>query len=228
MSNPQKEDGYTPIANEIMEALAHIRISGEARQILDVILRKTYGWSKCEDVISLSQFVEMTGINKPNVCRNLNKLLGMNIITKKDNEWNVTYGLQKDYKKWKPLSKKITLSKKIISVIQKDNKSLSKKIHTKAIKKTKKTMVDIPYEEIINYLNEKAGKHFEPTSKTTRECISARWNENPKFRDIKAFEYVIDVKCKDWLDDRKQSAYLRPITLFGTKFEGYLNEVLHE
>jgi len=86
--------------------LLTLEYTGEARQILDVILRKTYGWSKCEDVISLSQFVEMTGINKPNVCRNLNKLLGMNIITKKDNEWNVTYGLQKDYKKWKPLSKR--------------------------------------------------------------------------------------------------------------------------
>jgi len=228
MSNPQKEDGYTPIANEIMEALAHIRISGEARQILDVILRKTYGWSKCEDVISLSQFVEMTGINKPNVCRNLNKLLGMNIITKKDNEWNVTYGLQKDYKKWKPLSKKITLSKKIISVIQKDNKSLSKKIHTKAIKKTKKTREIIPYEEIINYLNEKTEKHFEVTSKATQRLISARWNENVKFQDLKAFEYVIDVKCQEWLTNPDMVSYLRPLTLFGTKFEGYLNEVLHE
>ena len=46
MANPQKENGYTSIANDIVEALAGIRIPGEARQCLDVILRKTYGWNK--------------------------------------------------------------------------------------------------------------------------------------------------------------------------------------
>ena len=56
MASPQLKDGYVAIANEIMDALAHIRIPGEARQVLDVILRKTYGWKKKEDEISLSQF----------------------------------------------------------------------------------------------------------------------------------------------------------------------------
>ncbi len=220
--SPQKENGYTPIANEIMDALARIRIPGEARQLLDVILRKTYGWNKCEDAISLSQFVEFTGIKKPNVCRNLNKLLGMNIIIKKDNDWCVTYGLQKIYSKWKPLSKKITLSKKIISVIKKDNKSLSKKIHTKESIKTKKTI--IPYEEIISYLNEKAGKHFKPTSKAVQSLINARWQEDKDYQTIDAFKYVVDVKCKDWLGKPEYEKFLRPQTLFGTRFDAYLNE----
>ena len=92
----------------------------------------------------------------------------------------------------------------------------------------KKNKDIVPYGDIIAYLNEKTGKHFGATSKTTRGFISARWNENPKFQNIKAFQYVIDVKCQAWLDDPKQSAYLRPQTLFGTKFESYLNEVLHE
>jgi hypothetical protein len=49
----------------------------------------------------------------------------MNIIIKKDNN---LYRFQKDFDCWKPLSKKITLSKKIITVIKKDNLPLSKKI----------------------------------------------------------------------------------------------------
>lgn len=83
MANPQIENGYTRIANEIMDALAKIRIPGQARQVLDFILRKTYGWNKKTDMISLSQFVEGTGLSKVAVCKGINKLLGMNIITKK-------------------------------------------------------------------------------------------------------------------------------------------------
>ncbi|MCK5127958.1 MAG: replication protein [candidate division Zixibacteria bacterium] len=128
------------IANEIMEALAQIRIPGEARQILDVILRKTYGWNKKEDEISLSQFKEKTGLLSPNIIRARNKLLIMNIISviQKDNSEIPTYRFQKDYTRWKLLSKKIALSKKIINVIQKDNRhypkrksALSKRIDTK-------------------------------------------------------------------------------------------------
>ncbi len=121
MAKPQLEDGYTPIANEIMEALSKIRIPGEAGQCLHFIIRKTYGYGKKEDWISLSQFVDGTNLLKPTVSRALRKLLGMNMIIKKDNAIGVTYGLQKDCDKWKPLSKKIT-------VIEKDNKGSTKKI----------------------------------------------------------------------------------------------------
>ncbi len=144
MANPQKEDGYVGIANELAEAFGRTRIPGEASQVLWIIIRKTYGFNKKKDWISLSQFSELTGIKKPNIVRALEKLLKMNIIIKKDNDIiekdndiiekdnkPLTYCLNKDYETWKPLSKKITLSKKIIKVIKKDNASLSKKIHTK-------------------------------------------------------------------------------------------------
>ncbi len=130
--NPQAEDGHTDIANEIMEALAKIRISGEARQVLDLILRKTYGWHKKWDKISLSQFTSGTGLKKSTICKALNKLIFMNlIITKKDNEGISKYMFNKHYDKWKPLPKKITLPKKEISITQKGNESLPKKRHTK-------------------------------------------------------------------------------------------------
>jgi len=133
MADPQKENGFTAIANEIMDALCHIRIPGEERQILDCILRKSYGWNKCEDAIALTTFSEMTGIKKPAVVRAINGLLSKKIITviEKDNAPAKVYKFNKNYDEWKPLSKKITLSKKIISVIKKDNSSLSKKSTSK-------------------------------------------------------------------------------------------------
>jgi uncharacterized phage protein (TIGR02220 family) len=85
----------------------------------------------------------------------------------------------------------------------------------------------IPYQEIIAYLNEKTGKHFDCQSKQTRARIKARWGANGKQRTIQDFFTVIDNKCRSWLNDPEMAAYLRPETLFGTKFESYLNEIKH-
>lgn len=86
---------------------------------------------------------------------------------------------------------------------------------------------DIPYQEIISYLNEKTGKHFEHESKQTRKFIKARWGSNGKRRTLQDFITVIDNKCRSWLNDPEMAAYLRPETLFGNKFESYLNEIKH-
>ncbi len=133
MVNPQWETGYTKIANEIMDALARIRIPGEARQVLDAILRKTYGWNKKQDEISLSQFKIMTGLSSVHIVRARKKLLKMNIITvtQKGNEKALIYRFQKNYDRWKVLPKKVTLPKKVIGVTQKGNKPLPKKGNTK-------------------------------------------------------------------------------------------------
>ena len=81
---------------------------------------------------------------------------------------------------------------------------------------------DKPYKDIISYLNEKAGTKFKPTSNKSREKIDARVNEGFTLEDFKT---VIDKKCADWLHDAKMCKFLRPETLFGPKFEGYLNEI---
>lgn len=78
-----------------------------------------------------------------------------------------------------------------------------------------------PYGEIIDFLNLKTGKKFKASSKATQRLIKARFNEGFTVDD---FKRVIDHKCSDWLNDSKMSEYLRPDTLFGTKFEGYLNK----
>ena len=128
MADVQKEYGYTALANNYIEALAKIRIPGEANQCLLVIFRKTWGWNKKKDEISLSQFVEKTGICKPHVCRALSILIEMNIITVTKKGNGITeYSIQKDFEKWKPLPKKVTLPKKVIGVTKKGNAQISEK-----------------------------------------------------------------------------------------------------
>lgn len=78
----------------------------------------------------------------------------------------------------------------------------------------------LPYEEIINYLNLKANTHYRHNIKKTQSLISARFNESFTLND---FKRVIDNKVSEWKDTEMEK-YLRPETLFGTKFESYLNQ----
>lgn len=73
--------------------------------------------------------------------------------------------------------------------------------------------------EIIDYLNEKTGASYRYNTKKTQSLINARLKEKFTLED---FKRVIDSKCNDWKSDEKMKEYLRPETLFGTKFESYL------
>jgi phage replication O-like protein O len=119
MANPQKENGFVPIATELFNALVKLRIPGEARQVLDFIILKTYGYNKKSDWISNSQFVKGTGVGKTHIDRSIEKLLQMNLITQKGNGVTekgkpdrLTYSINKDYDTWKPLPKKVTVAQK--------------------------------------------------------------------------------------------------------------------
>ena len=77
------------------------------------------------------------------------------------------------------------------------------------------------YSRVIDHLNVKASKSFKYTTKKTKSCIDARIREGFKEED---FLKVIDIKTKEWKDNPDMSKYLRPETLFGTKFESYLQQ----
>ena len=81
----------------------------------------------------------------------------------------------------------------------------------------------IPYDEVVDYLNEKTKSNFKSSSKDTRKHIRARYNEGFSIDD---FKKVIDNKTAEWYNNTKMNAYLRPKTLFGTNFESYLNQKL--
>ena len=76
------------------------------------------------------------------------------------------------------------------------------------------------YVEIVDYLNAKAGTRYKASTANTRKHIKARLDEGFTIEDFKT---VIDKKCAEWLTNSKMEQYLRPETLFGSKFEGYLN-----
>ena len=81
MPNPQLEDGYTPIANEIMEALSRVSLGGVDSQVILAIIRKTYGYHKKADSISISQLQELTGRSRRSIINALQNLEAKNMVT---------------------------------------------------------------------------------------------------------------------------------------------------
>lgn len=134
--SPQLKNGNFRIANELQDAFCFFRIPGGVRQIIDCVIRKTYGYNKKEDWISNSQFVQMTGIKKGHVSRELSKAITHKIVTKSGNKLS----LNKNYKEWisfKTLPKVVTgknnnlLPKVVTTVTQSGNKTLPKVGYTK-------------------------------------------------------------------------------------------------
>ena len=233
MASPQTEDGYTEIANELLEAIIKTPMSDYEHRVFWLIVRKTYGYKKKSDWISQKQIVEYTGILKQHVSRTINKLYKKNMIIKEGKNLAV----QKDYEQWK-LPKRVTkksnqnrlqkLPKQVTEVTQTGyesnlNRGTQNKILQKKILQNKTIQNKYIYtqvKEIIAYLNEKAGTNYKPTTKKTISLIKARFNEGFNIDDFKT---VIDKKISSWTGTEWEK-FIRPETLFGTKFESYLNE----
>ena len=79
---------------------------------------------------------------------------------------------------------------------------------------------NIIYSRVIEYLNSKTGKSYKSTTRKTQSLIKARIDEG--FNEEEFFK-VIDNKVAEWKGTEYEK-YLRPETLFGNKFEGYLNQ----
>ncbi len=78
----------------------------------------------------------------------------------------------------------------------------------------------LPFKQIVDHLNSTCGTNYKHTSSATKTKITARINEGFTVDD---FKRVIDFKNNEWANDQKMKSFLRPETLFGTKFESYLN-----
>ena len=86
--------------------------------------------------------------------------------------------------------------------------------------KNSKDIVALDFKSVIDYLNIKTGKSYR-LADTHKKLIRARYNEGYILED---FKKVIDNKVADWKDNKEFSKYLQPSTLFGNKFDSYLNQ----
>ena len=112
----------------------------------------------------------------------------------------------------------VTNKSEQLQQVEGDNQQQSNNNVTTLSKKKEKN--NNIYSLVIDYLNKKANTNYRASTKNTQSFINARVSEGYTVED---FKKVIDSKSKEWLNTDFEK-YLRPTTLFGTKFENYLNE----
>ena len=103
MASPQKENGFTPIANEILEQVVKLPLNGSQFSILITIWRYTYGYNRSKCEISQTFIAKATGISRSHISREINPLFEMEIlkyIRKPTHGKSGVIAFNKDYDKW--------------------------------------------------------------------------------------------------------------------------------
>ncbi|MFM0044086.1 replication protein [Paraburkholderia sediminicola] len=111
-ASPQLENGYTRLANELLDALISAGLTARQWAVVMAIIRKTYGFNKTSDEIGLSQLSAMTGLDKSNLSRTVRELEGAKVIHRGDGTHGHTLGLNKKHKQWELSNQQPKLSKR--------------------------------------------------------------------------------------------------------------------
>jgi len=179
MASPQLEDGHTRIANEILEQMMKLHLSGNQWQVLLCIIRKTYGFKKKVDYIANFQIQKATGLCKSVVSRTLRELQSRNIIIRNGK----IAGLQKNWEIWGKVSKTVNSEKlaesstklaisstelpkmatKVASpaVAQKKKETIQKKLYKRKYGEFQNVLLtDEEHEKLNENLGEKIAKDF--------------------------------------------------------------------
>jgi len=109
MADPDLKDGYTKIANEILEKLAKMPLAPNQWRVLLCIIRKTYGFHLKVDYIANSQIGDATGLCKAVISRCLKELTDRQLLIRKGKY----VGFQKDWERWDKLAVQSTLDLKL-------------------------------------------------------------------------------------------------------------------
>ena len=103
MANPQIENGYIRISNELYRAMYQTDMSAAELRILHFIVYQTYGYNKKARRLSKSYIVNGTGLSIDAVKRNLKRLIDNNIIIAKSEQSNEAkiLSVNKNFDKWR-------------------------------------------------------------------------------------------------------------------------------
>jgi phage replication O-like protein O len=165
------DDGYTKIANELLEAAMSADLTVRQLKIVLAVIRKTYGFNKKTDRITNTQIASMTGIHHTHICKAKNELLERNILVMTGRE----IGVNKVVSCWK--SDISQVSKTLADVA---NKTLAKSANTNVPSQlnTKDTLKDNKEKEILKDITPSAKKY-----------VSKKQDTNPAKQTITDLDY---------------------------------------
>ena len=146
------DDGYTRIANELLEAVMAADLTARQMKVLMAIIRKTYGFGREVDRITNTQISSMTGLHHTHVCTAKNEMIAMNIIVTKGRE----IGVNRVISEWN-------------FNISQPSKTLADSANKKPINSTDKTLAGLANKTLANLANE-----VSPTWLNTKETIQKK------------------------------------------------------
>jgi len=138
-----REEKFTKFDNKVLDALIEYRIPGQEMKCLLFIIRKTWGYHKITDNISLSQFQKATGMDKSSISKALDrlKLKKVIIVGKNTNKKGKDYRINKKFQTWEKQgrgTRRKSLAKLPTNVGRMTNKTLAKAPTTKERKENNK------------------------------------------------------------------------------------------
>ena len=181
-----------------------------------IIYACIYGFSQAENQVfngGLQYLADWTNSTKQSVIKCLKSLCDKGLIVKRENVINGVKFCEYYATELNTVLNKVEYPIKQ-SLTGGSQQSLTNNISTNIQIDTIKNIID--------YLNSLIGAKYSHKSKKTQDCIKARFNEIDGLT-VDDFKAVIDKKYNEWKGTDMEK-YLRPETLFGTKFERYLNE----
>lgn len=196
------DDGYTRLANDILEAAYKVRLNGNAMSVLLAIARMTYGWNKASDRIAGVQLANETGLSESEVSLAVKTLLSRNIITAAGDKRKVkTIGINKNVSEWilcKPTRSHVQTQK--LSCANADY-DLCKHTNTKDI--IPKTLNQRQEQEI--YGPNQANADSEPDKSEIKIPLDAAIHEQ-RGKSLK-WGTAEDLRCAEWLIDTRAKAF---------------------
>jgi phage replication O-like protein O len=131
IGNPQIEDGHTRIANELLEAITRFDFSKRQLKVVLFVIRKTYGYNKKADQMSISQISAGTGLNHSATVNAVAELVELGVVSKQYGQHAQLIGLIKQYQSWGVVSNQHPSIKTTIRGVSKQQLGSIKTIPTK-------------------------------------------------------------------------------------------------
>lgn len=101
MATPQLENGFTSIADELLDAIIAFPFSKREYKVVFSVIRKTYGFGKKTDDLTVTQIAKLTGLSRPHTSATIRDLSHKNVLLKRDGKHGYVLGIAKNYRRWK-------------------------------------------------------------------------------------------------------------------------------
>jgi phage replication O-like protein O len=213
VANPQKENGHLGIANEIVEKLARTPFSGSEFRVILSVLRKTWGWHKKKDRISLTQMKKATELPRRSVRRTRDGLIEQNVLIKNPDGVKIAhrsinfYMFNKDYETWR-------LRVKSAHGVKNAQRTMRKNAHHK--RKERHLNLSSDFFSLVDLLSEKMLENDRKAKVPKTEVQRSNWASSFRLLIEKDGREIEEVKkVLIWC---QQDSFWKPNILSASKF----------